>query len=50
MRCPKCNKCVYSHHQEINKSGTEIKRVYACLKCHYVFYTIERIIDTDTKS
>ncbi len=24
MRCPKCNNNVYSHHQKINKSGTEI--------------------------
>ena len=50
MRCPNCNKCVYSHHQEINKSGTEIKRVYYCKNCHYLFYTVERIIDTVTKS
>lgn len=47
MRCPECNKNVYSHHQEINKSRTEIKRVYACIKCHYVFYTIERIIEKE---
>ena len=44
MRCPKCNSNVYSHHQKINKSGTEIKRDYACRKCKYVFETIEQII------
>ena len=32
MRCPKCSNNVYSHHQKINKSGTEIKRNYACRK------------------
>lgn len=26
MRCPKCNKNVYSHHQEINKARTEVKK------------------------
>lgn len=45
MRCPKCNSNVYSHHQKINKSGTEIKRDYACRKCKYVFETIEQIIE-----
>ena len=45
MRCPKCNSYVYSHHQKINKSGTEIKRDYCCRKCKYVFQTIERISD-----
>lgn len=45
MRCPKCNSNVYSHHKKINKSGTEIKRCYACRKCKYVFETIERIIE-----
>lgn len=49
MRCPKCNSNVYSHHQKINKSGTEIKRVYACNKCKCVFETIEQIIKTDIK-
>lgn len=44
MRCPKCNSNVYSHHQKINESGTEIKRDYACRKCKYVFKTIELII------
>ena len=44
MRCPKCNSNVYSHHQKINKSGTEIKRDYACRKCKYVFETIEKIV------
>ena len=47
VRCPKCNNVVYSHHQKINKSGTEIKRNYACRKCKYVFKTIEQIIKTD---
>ena len=47
MRCPKCNNVVYSHHQKINKSGTEIKRNYACRKCKYVFETVEQIIKTD---
>ena len=47
MRCPKCNNVVYSHHQKINKSGTEIKRNYACRKCKYVFETVEKIIKTD---
>ena len=47
VRCPKCNNVVYSHHQKINKSGTEIKRNYACRKCKYVFETVEQIIKTD---
>lgn len=47
MRCPKCNSNVYSHHQKINKSGTEIKREYACRKCKCVFETIEQIIKTE---
>ena len=47
VRCPKCNNVVYSHHQKINKSGTEIKRNYACRKCKYVFETAEQIIKTD---
>ena len=47
MRCPKCNSNVYSHHQKINKSGTEIKWNYACRKCKYVFETIKQIIVTD---
>ena len=33
--------------KKINKSGTEIKRNYACRKCKYVFETIEQIIKTD---
>lgn len=45
MRCPKCNANTYSHHQEIYKSGTAIKRYYACRKCKYVFETIEQIIE-----
>lgn len=45
MRCPKCNSNVYSHHQKINKAGTEIRRDYACRKCKYVFETIEQIVD-----
>ena len=49
MRCPKCNSNVYSHHQKINKSGTEIKRDYACRKCKYVFETIEQIVKNDKK-
>lgn len=47
MRCPECNSNVYSHHQKINKSGTEIKRNYGCRICHCQFETIERIIDSD---
>ena len=47
VRCPKCNSNVYSHHQKINKSGTEIKRNYACRKCKYLFETVEQIIKTD---
>ena len=47
MRCPECNSNVYSHHQKINKLGTEIKRHYGCRKCHCQFETIERLIDTD---
>ena len=47
MRCPKCNSNVYSHHQKINKSGTEIRRNYACRKCKYVFETIEQVIEAD---
>ncbi len=49
MRCPKCNRNVYSHHQKINKAGTEIKRNYACLKCKYVFETVERIVEKEDK-
>lgn len=49
MRCPKCNSNVYSHHQKINKSGTEIKRDYCCRGCKYVFQTIEQIIAEDEK-
>ena len=48
MRCPKCNSNVYSHHQKINKAGTEIRRDYACRKCKYVFETIERIVAKKT--
>lgn len=47
MRCPECNSNVYSHHQKINKSGTEIKRNYGCRICHCQFETIERIINSD---
>ena len=47
MRCPRCNNVVYSHHHKINKSGTEIKRNYACRKCKYVFETVEQVIRTD---
>mgnify|MGYP003026990177 CR=1 FL=1 len=47
MRCPKCDSNVYSHHQKINKSGTEIRRNYACRKCKYVFETIEQVIEAD---
>lgn len=50
MRCPECNKNVYSHHQEINKSRTEVKRTYYCKKCECVFYTIERIIEEQRSS
>ena len=47
MRCPKCNNVVCSDQQKIIKSGTEIKRNYACRKCKYVFETVEQIIKTD---
>nr|DAZ47205.1 MAG TPA: Transcription factor S-II (TFIIS) [Caudoviricetes sp.] len=47
MKCPKCNSNVYSHHQKINKSRTEIVRDYGCHKCKYVFQTVERVIDTE---
>ena len=50
MRCPKCNKNVYSHHQEINKSRTEVKRTYYCKKCECIFYTIERIVEEKKSS
>ena len=50
MRCPKCNKNVYSHHQEINKSRTEVKRTYYCKKCECLFYTIERIVEEKKSS
>lgn len=48
MRCPKCNSNVYSHHQKINKAGTEIRRDYACRKCKYVFETVESIVAKKT--
>ena len=51
MRFPKCNSNVrgnyLSYCQKTNKSGTEIKRNYACRKCKYVFETVEQIIKTD---
>lgn len=47
MRCPECNSNVYSHHQKINKSGTEIRRYYDCSKCNCLFETSEQIIDID---
>lgn len=50
MRCPECNKNVYSHHQEINKARTEIKRVYICRKCRCVFYTLEHIVEKQKPS
>lgn len=50
MRCPKCNKNVYSHHQEINKARTEVKRTYYCKKCECLFYTIERIVEEKKSS
>ena len=50
MRCPECNKNVYSHHQEINKPRTEIKRIYVCRKCNCVFYTIEHIVEEQKPS
>lgn len=50
MRCPECNKNVYSHHQEINKARTEVKRTYYCTKCERVFYTIERIVEEKKSS
>lgn len=50
MRCPECNKNVYSHHQEINKSRTEVKRTYYCKKCECLFYTIEHIVEEQKPS
>lgn len=50
MRCPKCNSNVYSHHQKINKSGTEIRRNYACRKCKYMFETVESIVDKEDQN
>ena len=50
MRCPECNKNVYSHHQEINKSRTEVKRTYYCKKCECLFYTLERIVEEKKSS
>lgn len=50
MRCPECNKNVYSHHQEMNKPRTEIKRMYRCRKCNCVFSTIERIVEEQKSS
>lgn len=50
MRCPKCNKNVYSHHQEINKARTVVKRTYYCKKCECLFYTIERIVEEKKSS
>lgn len=45
MRCPKCGKNVYSHHQEIDGTKTKIMRCYGCRNCHHKFRTIERIIE-----
>lgn len=45
MRCPKCGKNVYSHHQEIDMTKTKIMRRYGCRNCHHKFRTIERIIE-----
>lgn len=45
MRCPKCGKNVYSHHQEINKSKTKITRLYGCRYCPCKFRTVEKIVD-----
>ena len=45
MRCPKCGKNVYSHHQEIDETKTKITRYYGCRNCHHKFRTIERIIE-----
>ena len=47
MRCPKCGKNVYSHHQEIDWTKTKIMRRYGCRNCHYKFRTIERIIELE---
>lgn len=44
MRCPKCGRNVYSHHQEIDWTKTKIMRRYGCRNCHHKFRTIERII------
>lgn len=47
MRCPKCNKIVYSHHQKTYKSGTGIMRYYACRYCKHKFETFEYILEND---
>ena len=49
MRCPKCGKNVYSHHQEIDWTKTTIMRRYGCRNCHHKFRTIERIIEESEK-
>lgn len=45
MRCPKCGKNVYAHHQEINKTKDIVTRYYGCRNCHYKFRTVEKIVE-----
>lgn len=44
MRCPKCGRNIYSHHQEIDETKTKITRYYGCQNCHHKFRTVETII------
>ena len=44
MRCPKCGRNIYSHHQEIDETRTKITRYYGCRNCHHKFRTVETII------
>lgn len=45
MKCPKCGKNVYSHHQKIDKTKTKITRYYRCRKCDCMFITLEQIVE-----
>lgn len=44
MRCPKCGRNVYSHHQEIDETKTKITRFYGCRNYHHKFRAVETII------
>lgn len=45
MKCPKCGKNVYAHHQEMNKTKDIVTRYYGCRNCHYKFRTVEKIVE-----